>query len=68
MVFLCLSHIPVSLLSRQDTPNVSASNVIIVSIVNTRDGLEVTFFIRIMSGVISVQTTVNALQVNNYMY
>ena len=46
----------------------SADDIIIVSIVDTSNGLEVTFFIRIMSGVISAQAIVDAVEVNNLSY
>ena len=62
----CLSHISASLPSRQESASVSANDIIIISIVDITGGLQVTFFVRIMSGVVSAQAIADAVQVNNY--
>ena len=59
-------HISASLPSRQESASVSANDIIIISIVDVTGGLQVTFFVRVMSGVVSVQAIADAVQVNNY--
>ena len=61
-------HIFASLPSRQESASVSADDIIIISIVDVTStgGLQVTFFVRVMSGVVSAQAIVDAVQVNNY--
>ena len=59
-----LLSIIISIIYRQDT-FVSADDIIITNIEDTTDGLQVTFFVRGMSGgVITAQAAAEAIQVN----